>query len=163
MVSRDHAQTADAVTSGQARTPIDWSTAADEICSATAQAAPKMLRRVADDLYEGLLHDVQDYLRENVAFNLSSELARAQRETAEARDALRSVAEALGSFRGGWPCGPSVSSIADAAVEAVHRLKDRAAPDLLATLKALAESNEIRSDAARNAVRAAITKAEAAQ
>lgn len=92
------------------------------VCAAVEAAAPDALRRISDQLYEVLLLDVQDYLRDNVDFNLSSELARAKRSEAEARDALYKIAEALGAHRSGWPCGPSVAETTQDALKRIEAL-----------------------------------------
>lgn len=64
-----------------------WEAEADRICAAMVKRAPDAIRKASEALYEQMLYDVQDYLRENVSFNLASELASAKRraETAEAQ------------------------------------------------------------------------------
>lgn len=69
----------------------DWKAGADRICDEMLKTSPKAVRRLADSLYETLMNDVQDYLRENVEYNLSSELARARNEAEAARECLRNV------------------------------------------------------------------------
>lgn len=51
-----------------------WEQAAAEICAAVENIAAKIARNAANNLYETVMTSVQDYLRENVEFNLSSEL-----------------------------------------------------------------------------------------
>ena len=53
-----------------------WENGAEAICAAMIASAPKAVRRLSEDLYEGLMNDVQDWLRENVSYNLASELHR---------------------------------------------------------------------------------------
>lgn len=68
-----------------------WEVGAERICEAMLARAPIAIRRAAENLYEALVFDVQDYLRENVHYNLSAELAMAKRDEASAkaeRDAL---------------------------------------------------------------------------
>jgi len=105
------------------QSPHDWKDAAASLCAHVEPHLAVVLRKASDDFYAGLLDDVQAYLRDNADFNLSSLLAAARRETDEAREALASVAEALGTHRSGWPCGPTVAEVASAAIAAVQKLK----------------------------------------
>lgn len=75
-----------------------WEVGAEAICDAMIARAPKAVRRLSEDLYEGLMNDVQDWLRDNVSYNLSSELARRDHEIAVLKDQradLLAVVEAL--------------------------------------------------------------------
>ena len=69
---------------------LPWEPAAEAICAAMVKRAPDAIRRASEALYEQMLYDVQDYLRENVEFNLSSELASAKHRAkcAEAESAV---------------------------------------------------------------------------
>lgn len=69
---------------GEAHTPGKWETEAERICLAMVKRAPDAIRRASEALYEQMLYDVQDYLRENVEFNLSSELAMARTRASNA-------------------------------------------------------------------------------
>ncbi len=62
-----------------------WQEAADLVCAAVEAASQKTIKRATDDLYEKLLTETQNYLRENVEFNLSFELGRARRDAAVER------------------------------------------------------------------------------
>lgn len=76
----------------------DWKTAADAICAEVLKRAPNVMRKASEALYEGLMYDVQDYLRENVDFNLKQDLMRAQQQADEAKaisTELRKVLSAL--------------------------------------------------------------------
>lgn len=82
--------------SERASTKGRWEDEAERICLAMVKRAPDHLRRASEALYEQMLYDVQDYLRDNVDFNLSSELAMAKSRAsdAEARAArLKAFAE----------------------------------------------------------------------
>lgn len=57
-----------------------WEAGAEAVCAAMLARAPKAVRRLSEDLYEGLMNDVQDWLRENVSYNLASELHRRECE-----------------------------------------------------------------------------------
>lgn len=48
---------------------------AERIAESVLRRAPLFLEKVAGDLYEMLLRDVQAYLRDNAAFNIQSELS----------------------------------------------------------------------------------------
>jgi hypothetical protein len=61
-----------------------WEAEAERITEAVVKRAPDMLRRATESVYETMLYDVQDYLRENVLFNLSTELSSAKRRADEA-------------------------------------------------------------------------------
>ena len=86
-----------------------WEVGAERICEAMLARAPIAIRRAAENLYEALLFDVQDYLRENVHYNLSAELAMAKR-----------VARA--AFRGGL--SPDMVSDMKWAAEHIGKLAD---------------------------------------
>ena len=73
-----------------------WEVEADKICAAMIKRAPDAIRKASEALYEQMLYDVQDYLRDNVEFNLSSDLAMAKKraEVAETKSArLEAMAE----------------------------------------------------------------------
>lgn len=69
-----------------------WETGADAICAAMIERSAKSIKRVSEDLYETMMIDVQDWLRENVTYNLSSELSRRDHAIASLK-ALLSTAE----------------------------------------------------------------------
>lgn len=80
----------------RAHTQGQWESAAERICLAMVKRAPDHLRRASEALYEQMLYDVQDYLRENVEFNLSSELAMAKSRASDAESRasrLKAMAE----------------------------------------------------------------------
>lgn len=65
-----------------------WEAGADAICAAMAERSVKSIKRVSEDLYEAMMNDVQDWLRENVTYNLSGELSRRDHEIASLKDLL---------------------------------------------------------------------------
>ncbi len=69
---------------------VDWPLAANQLCSAVEGKISETARRAAESIYEAVLESTQDYLRDNVVFNLSSQLAALHRET----ESLRAVADA---------------------------------------------------------------------
>ena len=79
-----------------------WEEAAQQICEAVETATDKTVRKVCDDIYESVMETVQNYLKENVAFNLASTLAAYEREAVSLRkenarcaDIAERMAEAL--------------------------------------------------------------------
>lgn len=64
---------------------IKWEDAAEQLGLAVEKRIAATARKAAEALYEGLLYDTQDYLRDNLNFNLSAELSLAKRGEAEAK------------------------------------------------------------------------------
>lgn len=62
-----------------------WEDVADDVTSAIEKAVQPLLKKAVDDIYGGLLDATQDYLRDNVAFNIASRIATAEREACDAR------------------------------------------------------------------------------
>jgi GTP cyclohydrolase II len=65
---------------------VDWKTAAANICDAMQERATQVATRASEDLYEHMMLSVQDYLRDNVRFNLSSEILGKNSEIARLKD-----------------------------------------------------------------------------
>lgn len=65
--------------------PQAWEDVASDVSSAIQKALQPLIRRAADDIYERLLDTTQDYLAENVAFNLAERISAAEREAASDR------------------------------------------------------------------------------
>jgi aconitase B len=88
--------------------PDRWQDAAENICQAAEGPISSTVRKAADDIYASVMETVQDYLRENVEFNLSSKLQgyadtanrlRAENEQLKRRaDIAEQMAEALRPF-----------------------------------------------------------------
>ena len=82
-----------------------WEDVADDVTGAIEKAVQPLLKKACDDIYGGLLETTQDYLRDNLAFNIASRISAAEREGAHARqeatdasrerDALRDQMAAL--------------------------------------------------------------------
>jgi hypothetical protein len=53
---------------------MKWQQAAEGICQVAEGLISSTVRKAADDIYASVMETVQDYLRENVEFNLSSKL-----------------------------------------------------------------------------------------
>jgi len=106
---------------------VDWKTAAASICNAMQERATQVATRASEDLYEHMMLSVQDYLRDNVRFNLSaeilgknSEIARLKDEKAnrdalfnEAVEALEEARAGLCAYTGGpdGACGCTVAKV----------------------------------------------------
>jgi hypothetical protein len=84
---------------GRATETPAWEHEADRICAAMVKRAPDALRKASEALYEAMLYDVQDYLRENVDFNLSHELARAKERVSRAESASACLAAEVERLR----------------------------------------------------------------
>jgi hypothetical protein len=56
-----------------------WDTVAAEVTTTVATSMEPTVRKVADDLYDHLMTTVQDYLADNVAFNIAASLNAASR------------------------------------------------------------------------------------
>lgn len=64
---------------------IDWNVAAEKLCAAMDHRAAQLAKRASEHLYEDFLYSVQEYLRDNTEFNLSSELVGKDAEIARLR------------------------------------------------------------------------------
>ncbi|MDT0507509.1 hypothetical protein [Novosphingobium sp. MMS21-SN21R] len=62
-----------------------WEDVADDVTGAIEKAVQPLLKKAVDDIYSGLLDATQDYLRDNVAFNIASRISTSDREAADAR------------------------------------------------------------------------------
>lgn len=69
----------------QQATPAVWEDVATEATEAVAAVIEPQVRKAADDLYARMMESVQDYLADNLRFNLSSRLETAEREGARLR------------------------------------------------------------------------------
>lgn len=102
---------------GLDREATDWETAADSLCGEMLKQAPGQVRKVADTLYETLLDTVQDYLRDNVGYNLSGELRRAKDNEAAANEALKSLALAMRVDVASFPHWPTPVMLSEQCVK----------------------------------------------
>jgi hypothetical protein len=102
----------------------EWKDAADRICAAMVKRAPDAIRKASEALYEQMLYDVQDYLRENVSFNLASELASAKRRAEIAEAQSKRLAALLESHDGALRLLRRAISEGDAKEELLLRVTD---------------------------------------
>lgn len=74
------------------RQPANWSEVADEVTALLERRMRPVLQKVADELYERMLFSVQDYLAENLKFNIGSAISAAEaRAQANLDSAWRAV------------------------------------------------------------------------
>lgn len=72
-----------------------WEDVADDVTGAIEKAVQPLIRKAADDIYAGLLDTTQDYLRDNLAFNIASRINSAEREAARDRETSKMLTTAL--------------------------------------------------------------------
>ena len=72
-----------------------WEDVADDVTSAIEKAIQPLVKKAVDDIYGGLLDTTQDYLKDNLAFNIASRIDCAEREAASARRRASVLAGAL--------------------------------------------------------------------
>lgn len=63
-----------------------WEDVASDVTDAIEKAVQPLLRKATDEIYTGLLDTTQDYLRDNLAFNIASRISTAEREAAHDRE-----------------------------------------------------------------------------
>lgn len=78
-----------------------WEDVADDVTGAIEKAVQPLLKKAVDDIYGGLLEATQDYLKDNVAFNIASRISTAEREAAGARAMAKILADELGVVASG--------------------------------------------------------------
>lgn len=76
-----------------------WEDVADDVTGAIEKAVQPLLKKAVDDIYSGLLDATQDYLKDNVAFNIASRIGTAEREAADARAENRQLRLVLAEAR----------------------------------------------------------------
>lgn len=72
-----------------------WEDVASDVTAAIELAVQPLIKRAADDIYAGLLDTTQDYLRDNLAFNIASRIDAAEREARDARQLNAELLHAL--------------------------------------------------------------------
>jgi hypothetical protein len=87
---------------GVGNTPIlnqAWEDVASDVTGAIEKAVQPLLKRAVDEVYTGLLETTQDYLSDNLAFNISSRISAAEREAADDRRRVAELIEAMETIR----------------------------------------------------------------
>lgn len=72
-----------------------WEDVADDVTGAIEKAVQPLLKKAVDDIYSGLLDATQDYLKDNLAFNIASRIDCAEREASTARQRVDTLTHAL--------------------------------------------------------------------
>lgn len=62
-----------------------WEDVASDVTDAIEKAVQPLIKKAVDDIYGGLLNTTQDYLKDNLAFNIASRIDVAEREASSAR------------------------------------------------------------------------------
>ena len=62
-----------------------WEDMADDVTGAIEKAVQPLIKKATDDIYAGLLETTQDYLKDNLAFNIASRISAAEREAVHDR------------------------------------------------------------------------------
>lgn len=76
-----------------------WEDVADDVTGAIEKAVKPLLKKAVDDIYGGLLDATQDYLKDNLAFNIASRIDCAEREAANARKRAAELLEVIKEAR----------------------------------------------------------------
>lgn len=77
-----------------------WEDVSADVCGAIQAAVQPLLKKAVDDIYGGLLDTTQDYLTENLAFNIASRIDTAEREARRDRELCVALVEALEKIAG---------------------------------------------------------------
>lgn len=75
----------------EAHTP-DWQTAVAPLCDAAQQAMARRVKAAMDEAYEDFMNGVQDWLKDNVEFNLASLISMHERERRGLRETVDGLA-----------------------------------------------------------------------
>ncbi len=68
-----------------------WEDVASDVTDAIEKAVQPLIKKAVDDIYGGLLDTTQDYLKDNLAFNIASRIGVAEREASDARQKLEKL------------------------------------------------------------------------
>jgi hypothetical protein len=101
-----------------------WEDVADDVTGAIEKAVQPLLKKAVDDIYGGLLDATQDYLKDNLAFNIASRIATAEREAASSRQEAARLREALEVIADYWNRDRNDSAMHDACWFAINTAND---------------------------------------
>jgi hypothetical protein len=76
-----------------------WEDMADDVTDAIEKAVQPLLRKATNEIYAGLLDATQDYLKDNLAFNIASRIDAAERQADQDRQENVRLREALQQVR----------------------------------------------------------------
>lgn len=77
----------------------DWEIVGDEVVAAILEKLKPALRKASEAIYEDLLYTAQDYLIDNVRWNIRSQIDAAERQAQNDRIRARETAEVLRTVR----------------------------------------------------------------
>lgn len=127
--------------------PYLWDEVGEEVAKIIAEKARPVVERVGEDLYAHLLHSVEDYLADNLLFNLKSQLEVGERERVRM---CRELAEKEADRVFAWD-----------RVERGDRRQESLQADLDAVCEALSPFAELASDHLHPATRSIRTELDA--
>jgi len=78
-----------------------WEDIADDVTTAIEKAVQPLLKKAIDDIYGGLLDATQDYLMDNLAFNIASRINTAEREASLSRQEAAGLRERNAALQAG--------------------------------------------------------------
>lgn len=76
-----------------------WEDVADDVTGAIEKAVQPLIKKATDSIYAGLLDATQDYLKDNLAFNIASRIDTAERQAGYDRQTARELARELSEAR----------------------------------------------------------------
>ncbi len=71
--------------------PQAWEGVADDVTSAIEKAVQPLLEKAVHDIYCGLLETTQDYLKDNIAFNIASRINASEHQARYDREENRAL------------------------------------------------------------------------
>lgn len=77
----------------------DWEIVGDEVVAAIIEKLKPALKKASEEIYENLLYTAQDYLIDNVRWNIRSAIDAAERQARNDRVLARETAETLKTVR----------------------------------------------------------------
>ena len=79
-----------------------WEDVADDVTGAIEKAVQPLIKKATDSIYAGLLDATQDYLRDNLAFNIASRIDTAERQAAHDRQRYDNLLAAVVRIAGDY-------------------------------------------------------------
>lgn len=80
-------------------TAAKWDAVGDEVVAAVLEKLKPALKKASEDIYENLLYTTQDYLIDNVRWNIRSEIDGAERQAQYDRQKTAAIVECLKTVR----------------------------------------------------------------
>ena len=79
-----------------------WEDVADDVTGAIEKAVQPLLKQATDSIYTGLLDATQDYLRDNLAFNITERIDAAERQAEYDRRRFNELQSAIVRIAGDY-------------------------------------------------------------